>query len=369
VRRPLVDLARVVRPLGIAFERPRGGEPSSRRRAALRRAEATREALLDGGRVLFMQSFPLVTFPYPTRYGLRDALTSPLPYLALTNRLFIAQVASAAGVITVLVSPSDPARNAKTPFFAGLTAGFGPAAPVAQRLVTRTGVTVLQALALCGLSPHDVDFITYDHLHTQDLRGWLGDATATDPKLRAGLFPRARLLVTREEWLTVQGPCPPQVPWYCPSGVAGIDASRVVTLSEDVVVGEGLALVRTPGRTEGNHSIVFATDEGLFVTSENGVCPDAYAPEASAIAGLAAYARSGMDVVLNGNTLERGLEQYLSMVFEKALAGVSARDSRFPNTLASSELTPAWYAPGLVPTFSVGDVCFGRAESKHVEIG
>jgi hypothetical protein len=117
-------------------------------------------------------------------------------------------------------------------------------------------------------------------------------------------------------------------------------------------------LVQTPGHTEGNHSIVLSSKLGVTVTSENGVCTDAYAPAASAIPGLARYAKTGMDVVLNGNTLERGLDQYLSMVVEKTLAGPSARDG-MPNMMVSSELTPSWYCPGVTPGFAFGDVAVG----------
>jgi hypothetical protein len=257
------------------------------------------------------------------------------------------------------VSPSDPARNAETPFFKGLLGGLGPLAKLAERAVTTPGTTVEAALAACGLAPEDVDFITYDHLHTQDLRGWLGDVHAADATARRGILPRARLLVMPEEWQTMLGAAAPQMPWYCPDGARGVAAERIIELSGDTMVGRGLGLFRTPGHTEGNHSIAVHTDEGIFVTSENGVAADAWSPGHSRIPGLKAAAGRGVDVVLNGNTLERGLEQYFSMRFERVLAGVSARDPRFSNTLPSSELTPTWYAPGLAPTLSFGDVAFG----------
>jgi len=119
------------------------------------------------------------------------------------------------------------------------------------------------------------------------------------------------------------------------------------------------AAVAGPLGPEGNHSIVLNWGEGLTVTSENGIAPDCYAPASSRIPGLRAYAQRGMDVVLNGNTLERGLDQYLSMVLEKTIAGPSQRDPCFPAFLASSELTAAWYAPGIAPTLAYGDVTYG----------
>ncbi len=143
--------------------------------------------------------------------------------------------------------------------------------------------------------------------------------------------------------------------------MSGIHPSRVVLLDTDTLLGESVLLMRTPGHTEGNHSFVAHTDEGIFVTSENGVAPDAYAPLASRIPGVAKYARNtGMEVILNGNTLEAGLDQYISMVQEKEVAGASLRDPAFPNMVCSSELAAYWAFPGIRPTFSFGDLSMGK---------
>ena len=325
-----------------------------RRREVVRQGEQIRERVTSSGRVRFLRSFELARFPYPTRYGLRDALSLPWPYLCIANRVFVVRYDDFEGRLrTLLVSPSDVDRNAETPFFKGLVAALGPARGALEPRIARRGIDVLGALAACGLGPADVDFITYDHLHTQDLRRWLGTDGA------CGLLPNARLLVMRPEWRAVHALLPPQLPWYCPLGVEGVDPARVVQLDGGVELGQGVALVATPGHTEGNHSIVLNWGEGLTVTSENGIAPDSYAPSASHIPGLRAYAQRGTDVVLNGNTLERGLDQYLSMVLEKTIAGPSQRDPRFPAFLASSELTAAWYAPGIAPTLAYGDVSYG----------
>jgi hypothetical protein len=326
----------------------RHGAPSDCRQALVKAAEALRERVLGSPPVISLSSFALATFPYPTRYGLRDAFARPYPYLGLCNRVFVVRFLDFQGNPRVLlVSPSDVERNAETPFFKGLVDDLGPLKNLATPLIAQRGLTVANALEMAGVKASEVDFITYDHLHTQDLRGWLGPNA---------FFPRAKLLVMKDEWQSVHGLTPPQRPWYCPSGVDGIAHDRVIVLEHSVALGHGVLLVHTPGHTGGNHSIVLHSHLGLTVTSENGICPDSYAPHASAIPGLAAYARKGMDVVLNGNTLERGLDQYLSMVFEKTLAGPSPRDSRFPNFLPSSELTPTWYAPGLSPGLAFGDI-------------
>lgn len=335
----------------VRLDEARVGSPEVRRRALVAAAEAVRERFAEG-RVEALSSHALVSFPYPSKYALRDALDAPWPYVCLTNRVFVVKYLDFQGKRRVLVvSPSDVDRNGETPFFKGLVERFGAARGVAERVISKRGVTVQEALAKAGVAPGDVDFITYDHLHTQDLRGWIGPN---------GLFPRARLLVMRAEWEAMAGLSAPQRPWYCPGGADGVRPERVVELDGSVVLGPGVMLVATPGHTEGNHSIVLSSALGVTVTSENGVCADSYAPAASRIPGLRAYARGGMDIVLNGNTLERGLDQYLSMVVERTLAGPS-RVEGMPNVLMSSELTPSWYAPGLKAGLAFGDVSVGGA--------
>jgi hypothetical protein len=61
-------------------------------------------------------------------------------------------------------------------------------------------------------------------------------------------------------------------------------------------------------------------------------------------------------VVLNTNTPEALADQYTSVVKEKALADRSQRDSRFPQFLPSSELTPSPFFPGTKPTFVQGSI-------------
>lgn len=330
--------------------------PEDRLREVRRRSEAFREEALDAPQVRYLRSFGLVRVPYPTKYGLRDACTAWTPLLHIVNRLFIVQVDDGAGgVLTVLVSPSDVEANAETPFFKRLSASFGIFEGIGRRFVAPVLASVEECLATAGLTPADVDYITYDHLHTQDVRRWLG--TGETP----GLFPNARLLVMRQEWESAGGLLPPQRDWYCPNGTAGVDPARVVLMDRSTAVGRGLWLVRTPGHTEGNHSIVAHTPEGLTVTSENGIAPECYAPKSSRLPGVRRWAEAtGMEVLLNSNTLEGGLDQYISMVQEKTIAGPSVRNPNFPNMLCSSELTSYWGFPGVKPTFGFGDVCFGE---------
>ncbi|MGH8539841.1 MAG: hypothetical protein ACRETW_04980, partial [Stenotrophobium sp.] len=190
--------------------------------------------------------------------------------------------------------------------------------------------------------------------HTQDVRRWLGT-----PQEQA-VFPRAKLIVHHRELASALDLNPYQADWYCPSGVAGIPADRIIQFEGDIMLGNGVALVHTPGHTEGNHSIIVHTDEGLWVTSENGISVDAYAPLLSTAAGVADYARTiGTEVIINANTLENSIDQYISMVQEKTIAGPSQRDPRYPNVFPSSEMTPFWLFPGTTPSFYVGEARHG----------
>ena len=329
--------------------------PQERLNDVRRRAPRFREEMLAQEPAVYYRSFDLIRVPYPTRYALRDACTVPTPYVHILNRMFVVQFKGDDGMKTLLVSPSNIRANRETPFFKRLSERFGfLRKPIEPLIAPELGI-VETCLASAGIHPAQVDYITYDHLHTQDLRRWLG--TQDQP----AYFPKARLLVMRQEWESARALLPPQADWYCPNGTAGIPPEKIILLEDDIMLGKSVALVRTPGHTEGNHSIVVHTDEGLMVTSENGVSPDAYAPMHSKIPGLKKYVReTGIDVVLNSNTLERGLDQYISMVQEKEIAGPSPRNPDFYNVVPSSELTVYWLFPGIEPSFSFGPLEFGQ---------
>lgn len=330
--------------------------PGSRLAAVKSAAIKLREAMLSEKSARYYQTVDLIRVPYPTKYGLLNACTVPTPFMHILNRLFIVQFDSPTGIKTLLFSPSDIDGNRETPYFKRLSEKFGPSwlRERTEHLMAPVYHRVEDALQQAGLRPDDIDFISYDHLHTQDLRKWLGSGNTP------GYFPRAKLLVMQQEWDSTLDLLPPQKDWYCPNGIDGIDRKRVVLLKKSVLLGEGVALVATPGHTEGNHSLVVNTEAGLLVSSENGVSADNYSPLNSSIPGVRDYAMAtGMEVILNGNTLEGGLDQYISMVMEKTLAGPCQQNTDFYNFVPSSELSAYWLLPGLKPTFGFGPMKFG----------
>lgn len=333
--------------------------PQDRLREVRRRAQALRERMLSEPEMLFYRSFDLIRAPYPTYYAFTGVFAQHVfkfPLVHLLNRLFVVQYLDHEGALrTLMLSPTDHDANRETPFFKRLAKGIPPAL---NGLVAPKYNTVESALAQCGIDPSQVDYISYDHLHTQDVRRWLGDGR------RAGYFPNARLLVHRQEWACTQALLPVQADWYCPNGIAGIAAEKVLCFDGSVSLGPGLALVHTPGHTEGNHSMAARVPDGIRVTSENGVGVDAYEPVNSRINAVRRYAQAtGVEVILNGNTLEGSNDQYISMVLEKTLAGPSA-NAAYPNCATSSERTPFWAFPGDVASHLFGEANFGQPQRQ-----
>lgn len=324
----------------------------ARLEAVRRAARRLRERILAAGTARHVRTADLATFPYPTRYGLQGVASSPAPYLFMRNRMQLVQVDSPRGPLTVLVNPTDAERSAKAPYFARLEERYGK---LATKLLSRFHTTIADALASFGVAPEDVDYVTFDHLHVQDVRGLL----APGPGGKAFL-PNAKLLAQRSELETFGALHPLQVEWYIPECLAGVPGDRIVALDGDYAIGNGFAIVRTPGHTIGNHSLVVVTDRGAWTISENGISVDAYAPGTSRIRGVATHARDhGVEVILNANTREGSLDQYTSMVLEKTLADPVPDRPELPQHFASSELVGHPLAPGLAPTYTHGEITFG----------
>jgi hypothetical protein len=138
---------------------------------------------------------------------------------------------------------------------------------------------------------------------------------------------------------------------------------RIVFTSEDLLLGDGLALVRTPGHTSGNQTLFIKTDRGVWGCSENGVCVDNWSPSASRIPGVASTAKHAQhDVVLNSNTMEGRADQYTSMILEKTLVDRVPEAPDFCQMFSSSEAEPTVFSPGLEPTYRHFGITHGTVE-------
>ncbi|MCG8417895.1 MAG: hypothetical protein MJE77_08125 [Proteobacteria bacterium] len=336
--------------------------PGARLDAVQHAAGKLKDRIRDRGPAASVRTYDLVTFPYPTRFGLEGAALSPAPFVMLRNRMHLVQSHSRDGrLINVLINPSDSERALAAPFFARQIERYGEF--VAKRLLSTQHGRVEHALAAWGIAPEDIDYITFDHLHVQDVRGLLGTEEPEPGRSEPtpAYLPNAVLLAQIDELRTFEHLHPLQQPWYVRDGIKSISGDKIAALDGDYLIGSGLALIRTPGHTAGNHSPVMVTDRGVWTVSENGIAVDAYAPQHSRIPGLARYARSaGVEVILNANTRENTLDQYTSMVLEKSLADPCPDRPEFPQHFSSSELTRSPLAPALWPSYSHGHITHGE---------
>ncbi|WP_146172079.1 hypothetical protein [Melghirimyces profundicolus] len=314
------------------------------------------------GKATAFHSYDLITLPYPKKYALWRAAWSPVAYIWFTNRMFIVQWEAEGRVWTLLNEPTEYELASNTPYFADQIRKYGQF--LSHTLLSYRYQTVEQHLESVGLRPEDVDFITFDHLHTQDVRRWLGTTRpqpdiSPDAPVKA-YFPHAKLIVQRKEWDILPHLHPLQKIWYQPEKFEDILEDRLLFIDGDVLLGPGVALMWTPGHTQGNHSLVVNTDTGIWVSSENGVAAECYAPRESGIPGLRRYAeKTGFEVVLNANTIENTSRQYNSMVQEKLVADPCENHPRIPQFFPSSELRGHLFAPGTKPSHQHKRVAFG----------
>lgn len=310
--------------------------------------------------VSFLQTIDLVSIPYPVKSAFGNATSLLNPYLYVTNRLMVVQFSTHAGTKTLLFSPSDIQANEKTPYFSKIQRLMGRFKRALQPLLIPTHNTVEEGLQKIGLAPEEIDFICYDHLHTQDLRKWLGSYD------QPAYFPNAKLLVMHQEWEAIKDLLPLQNLWYCPDGVEGVDPNKVIPLHSSIMLGDSLALIHTPGHTQGSQSLIANTESGIMVCSQNGIAVDNYSPEHSTIYGIADYVdENQMTVIPNGEQPELRLDQYISMILEKTIADKHPKDDRFYNIMPSSELSARWQPFALAPTLSFGEVKLGEIQQQN----
>ncbi len=216
---------------------------------------------------------------------------------------------------------------------------------------------------MLGLTPDDIDLCTFDHLHVQDPRMILGSSTVIDGESapRRPLFGDAKMLVHTRELATFESLHPMQWAWYVESGLDGVDPDQFIQFEESVQLGPGVALVWTPGHTDGNHSLVVNTPDGVWVSSENGIALDNWQPELSKIPGVKRYHELyGREICPNSNTLEDALDQYDSMVLEKILADPCKADPRWLQILPSTELVDWKRFWPVRPTYMHGGISYGQ---------
>ncbi|MFE9786969.1 hypothetical protein ACFYO7_16470 [Nocardia salmonicida] len=336
---------------------PRGDRLEAVREAARR----YRERFLRQGQVRAIKSFDIAAAPYPQRFAFQGYSIGPNPMISIINRMFVVQFEGFDGALRTLVwEPTVAAGSGKAPFYAKLQKLSRTLR--ADSLFVKYYNDPEAVLPRLGLRDEDVDYVSFDHLHVQDVRMIMGSDRTIDGEAgpRDPLFPNARMLVQRKELSTLESVHPMQWAWYVDGGMDGVPAERLQVLDGDVELGVGVSLLWTPGHTDGNHSLCVNTPDGVWVSSENGMAADSWQPELSKIPGVRQQAAFyGREVVLNANTLEDSLDQYDSMVKEKTMASRSPRDSRWLQVVPSSECAKWKRQWPVVPTFTHGGLDYG----------
>jgi hypothetical protein len=315
----------------------------------------------DENRIRAIKTVDLASAGYPLSFAFHGAAKGLNPFINILNRLVIVQFEDFEGNLKTLAwEPTIAEGAAEAPFYDQLLKRYGEF--LSYKVFATFYNTVEQAIARCGLTPADIDYVSFDHLHVQDLRLIMGTTRAVqgESEPRPPFFPNAKFLFQRKEVDTFKAPHPMQWAWYVPDGMDGVIEDNLVLLDGDVELGKGVAIVSTPGHTDGNHSLAVNTYDGVWVTSENGVCADSWHPHQSKIPGIRKYAEFfNREVVMNSNTLEDSIDQYDSMVKEKAIADPNPRDPRWLNVFPSSEM-PAWRRQWpVMPTFTYGGINYG----------
>lgn len=338
---------------------PRGDRPAAIREAA---AEFRARWATPENRVRGVRTVDIASAGYPAQFAFGGAAKGPNPYINIINRLQVVQYEDFDGELkTLAYEPTVTEGPAEAPFYEQMIERYGEF--LSYKVLATIFSTVEEAALKAGIRPEDVDFVSFDHLHVQDVRFVLGSSECgSDGKGPIPpLFPNAKLITHRREWDTFESIHPMQWAWYVEQGIDGVPMENVILTEGDVELGRGVALMWTPGHTDGNHSLCINTPDGVWLSSENGVCADNWHPRISKIPGVRKWAEFyGREVVLNSNTLEDSIDQYDSMIKEKALADPNPRDPRYRNVFPSSEMADWKRQWPIVPTFSYGGMNYGE---------
>ncbi|MBS1907769.1 MAG: hypothetical protein JST33_14665 [Actinobacteria bacterium] len=332
------------------------GGPGRRLRAVRDLAESFRREFASTGTPDSVTTRDLITLPYPTRFGLFRASRAVAPFLSIRNRMIVVRWREGDGRRrTLLFEPSDHELGEFTPYFAELKRKVPSIVESAYRVEHGT---VLGHLAAMGIARSEVDYLMFDHLHTQDLRRWVGTTSEQRDLGRVeAAFPNAKVIVQKDELEGMTELHPIQKPWYQPATYRDVPAESFYPIDGTVILGPGVAALKTPGHVFGNQTLLLNTSTGIWASSENVIAVESLTPEHSKLPGVAKWAKAwDQEVILNANTIETTADQYNSIVLEKLLVDRSQRDSRFLQFFPSSELVGAWTNPGTSPTFSHGHI-------------
>jgi hypothetical protein len=331
---------------------------------AIRRAAVRfRDRFKSAGTAVAARTRGANRFPWPKDYAFfRAPVPDPITHVVLHNTIEIIRFRQNGALKTLLFNPIIGELGLQAPGFARLTdmmIEIGSQHPGLLEMPK----SPLERLAEIGLRAEDVDYVTFDHLHAQDLRPMLGTTEPVPGFSDAPylpMYPNAIWLLQRRELEMFSSMHPIERPWFVLDALKTVRSEQLCVVDGDFELGEGVAFLFTPGHTAGNQSLVVSSPKGVFTVSENGVAPDSYNPRASKIPGLREAAeRDDWECVVNGNAIESLVEQYTSMVKEKSVADKSRKHPDFFNTYQSSQMIASTVAPGVEPAYEQDELDFG----------
>ncbi|HMV44921.1 MAG TPA: hypothetical protein PK079_18705 [Leptospiraceae bacterium] len=314
------------------------------------------------GQVEAVRTIDLISAAYPLSFAYAGAAIGINPYVNIVNRLVLVKYKDFNGKSRILAwEPTIREGSANSPFYRQLLDFYGEF--LSYKILTTQYNTLFTALAKAGLTSDQIDYVTFDHLHVQDLRYLMGTTKPIqgEAENRKPFFPNAKFIFQKKEMDTLRSPHPMQWAWYVTECTENLDEKNLILIDGDVELGYGIALIATPGHTDGNHSLCINTPDGIWVSSENGVSLDSWFPEYSKIPGIRSYSKFyNREVILNSNTLEDSIEQYDSMVKEKLLADVNRKYPKLKNIQPSSEVGRFYRHFPVIPTFQMGGMNYGK---------
>jgi hypothetical protein len=326
-----------------------------RLRAVRTAAERVREKFAAGPRVVAVRTLPLSKLAYPTKYAFYGAAISPIPLVTMHHKCVLVQFMQDGELKNLLFNPTDVEASKATPFFARLVEQFGERL---TSIIQGKSIPLEAQLKAIGLAFADIDYVAFDHFHTQDLRAQMGTAT------RAPRFPNAKLFAPEVEWNDWDDLHPLQRAWFVDGGKDGVRTEKILFTSGDLQLGDGVMLLRTPGHTSGNQTLFLHTEGGIWGISENGTSADNWSPFDSKISGLASTCKKqDLDIIMNSNTPEGAGDQYTSMILERTMVDRVRRAPVFVQMFPSSEVLASPLAPGLSPTLHHGSITSGQVAS------
>ena len=227
--------------------------PRGQRLDAIRTgAESFRQRFKAQGQIRAVRTVDLVSAGYPVKFAFGGAAKAINPFINNRNRLVVVQFEDFEGDTKTLVwEPTVPEGSREAPFYAQLAEKYGE---TFERLGAKYFNTVEEALGKVGLTPEQVDYVSFDHLHVQDMRRLMGTTKPVDGESlpKPPVCPNAKFLCQRKEVDTFASLHPMQWAWYVPGGMEDVIDDNLVLLDGDVELGVGVALVWTPGHTDGN---------------------------------------------------------------------------------------------------------------------